>query len=175
MKRLRLPSPSMIVAMAALLVALGGAGYAATQRVDPTGRSAVSRVFGPVKVAGDDRAVVGRAGGFVFSGTCMDEGDYAGGHLAIKASVGHSAFKSSFSSENRPFAGEADMVQGQRYEVFSAQSEPGLPGVEAVTGIATAPNGATVSFHFYLATYALGAVRKPCVYGGTTTLARSLP
>src|SRR5215211_8692238 len=110
MKRLRLPSPSMIVAMAALLVALGGAGFAATQRVDPTGRSAATRVFGPVKVAGDDRAVLGRAGGFVFSGTCMDEGDYAAGQLAIKASVAHSAFKSSFTSQNRS---EADMVQGQ--------------------------------------------------------------
>ena len=175
MKRLRLPSPSMIVAVAALFVALGGAGYAATQRVDPTGRTAVTRVFGPVKVAGDDRAVVGRAGGFVFSGTCMDEGDYAAGQLAVKARVAHSAFKSSFTSENRSFYGEADMVQGQRYEVFSTQSEPGLPGVEAVTGIATAPNGATISFHFYLATYALGAVRRPCVYGGTATLAGSLP
>ena len=239
MRRFHWPSPPMLVALLALFVALGGAGYAATggvfvlgesnradrrtslggdvprallrltnessadratalrlrvadgqpplrvnssarvprlnaDRLD--GRHAAGfvrrgevRTFGPVRLGDSESARVTRIGPFVFRAYCADEGDYADGHVTVKSTVAHSAFASTDRDGDGNLLGEADMLAGRSYLVVAFQSDPNAAGrgFKIVSGMAVAPSGFAVDFDLYVAIYALGAVVRPCVFGGT--------
>lgn len=129
------------------------------------------RTFGPVRLGDAETARVVRIGPFTFRGNCYDEGDYANGSLTVKSTEAHSAFVATDADGNLREA--SDMVRNQYYVVLSFQADP-VPDrreFQAVSGMVAAPSGYAVDFDFYLAIYTLGAVLKPCVYGGAAIVA----